>query len=76
MAAADPTLPAARAAAAVDAAATNPAATRTLAAALVADPHALSVGAPPVVGRLLTELRAAGSMLPEPAGARCGRRPR
>jgi hypothetical protein len=73
VAAADPALPAGRAAAAVDAAATNPAAAWTLAAALAADPHALSVGAPPVVGRLLTELRAVGSMLSEPACARCGR---
>lgn len=71
--AADPALPAVRAAAAVDAVATNPAATRELAATLVADPHALSVGAPPVIGRLLAELRAAGSMLPEPGCARCGR---
>jgi len=71
--AADPALPAARVAAAVDAVATNPAATRELSAALVADPHALSVGAPPVIGRLLAELRAAGSMLPEPGCARCGR---
>lgn len=40
VAAADPALPAARVAAAVDAVATNPAATRELSAALVADPHA------------------------------------
>jgi hypothetical protein len=73
VAAADPALSPARAGAAVDAVATNPAAARELTAALLADPHALSVGAPPVIGRLLTQLRAAGSTLPEPGCARCGR---
>ena len=36
-------------------------------------PGALSVGAPPLVGRLVAELRARGSTLPEPTCARCGR---
>jgi hypothetical protein len=59
--------------AAVDAVATNPAVIRHLWAALVTDPAAISVGAPPVVGRLVTALRAAGAPLPEPACVRCGR---
>lgn len=73
VAAADPGLPAEDAGAAVDAVLTHPAVTRALAAALAADPAALQVGAPPVVGRLLARLRAAGSTLPEPACMRCGR---
>ena len=72
VAAADPTLPAARAAAAVDAVATTrrrPVAGRSAGRR----PDALTVGAPPAVGRLVAELRAAGSTLPEPACGRCGR---
>lgn len=72
VAAADPSLPAARAVAALDAVATHPAVTRELAVALAADPSALSVGAPPVIGRLVAALRCAGSVLPEPVCARCG----
>lgn len=73
VAAADPALPAARAAGALDAVTTHPAVTRELAAALAADPHALFVGAPPVIRRLITALRSAGSVLPQPACAGCGR---
>lgn len=73
VAAADPTLPAARASAAVDGLLTHPGVARGLAAALAADPAALQVGAPPGIGRLIAALRAAGSMLPAPACARCGR---
>ena len=60
-------------AAAVDAAARNPAITRFLAEALTADPGALQIGAPPVVGRLVGELRARGADLPDPTCTRCGR---
>ena len=59
-------------AAAVDAVLTGPAITRSLAAALAADPDALSVGAPPVVGRLVVALREHGSGLAEPACTGCG----
>ena len=38
-----------------------------------AGPGALAVGAPPVAGRLVRELRARGATLPEPVCARCGR---
>lgn len=69
---ADPALPASRAGAAVDAVLTHPAVARELTAALSADPHALRAGAPPVIGRLLAQLRAAGSTLPEPTCVRCG----
>lgn len=58
---------------AVDAVLTNPAITRSLAAALTADPAALLIGAPPVVGKLVDELRARGADLPDPACTRCGR---
>ena len=58
---------------AVDAVAGHPAVVRSLAAALDADPDALTVGAPPAVGRLVDELRARGVDLPEPACGRCGR---
>jgi len=72
--AADGTLPASAAAAAVDAAARTPAALRELAAALAADPDMLRHGAPPVAGRLAAELVARGSAsLKPPACARCGR---
>ena len=43
--------------AAVNAVATSPQAVRDLAAALSAGPDALQLGAPPVVGRLVSELR-------------------
>ena len=59
--------------AAVDAVAGHPAAVRSLVGALSADPDALAVGAPPVVGQLVQVLRAAGVNLPEPACDRCGR---
>lgn len=71
--AADPTLPITQVAAAVDAVATHPAVLRSLAAALDADPNALVVGAPPVIGRLLGQLRAVGSVLAVPVCVRCGR---
>ena len=73
VAAADPGLPAVGAGAAVDAVLSHPAVTRELATALAADPAALFVGAPPVIGRLVAALRSIGSVLPEPACARCGR---
>jgi len=56
-------------AAAVDVVAATPAALRSLAA----DPGALRSGAPPVVGQLVAELIARGSVLPAPACAVCGR---
>ena len=71
--AAVPELPAAVLAEAVDAVLRNPAITRSLAAALTADPAALLVGAPPVVGKLIGELRARGADLPDPTCTRCGR---
>ena len=59
--------------AAVDAVITSPQALRDVSAALAADPRALAHGAPPVVGRLVTELMARGSAtLAEPACVRCG----
>jgi hypothetical protein len=58
---------------AVDAVTVTPAALRSLAAALAADPEALRCGAPPVVGRLVTELIARGSALAAPACAACAR---
>jgi hypothetical protein len=72
-AAADPALPRTVVAAAVDAVLTHRAVTRDLVAALTADPGALLVGAPPVVGRLVGELRGRGADLPEPTCVRCGR---
>ena len=60
--------------AAVDAVAPAGQALRQLAAALAADPDALSRGAPPVAGRLAGELIARGSAtLTVPACAACGR---
>jgi hypothetical protein len=74
VAAVDSSLPRPVLAAAVDAAAGNPAALRSLAAVLAADPHALAHGAPPVVGRLAAELVARGStVLAVPACVVCGR---
>jgi hypothetical protein len=73
VAAADPSLPRAVIAAAVDAAAPGGQALRQLADALAADPAALTAGAPPVAGRLAAELAARGSAtLAVPACAVCG----
>ena len=73
-AAAEGSLPLPVVAAAVDAVATGPAALRELIAALAADPGMLRHGAPPVAGRLATELIARGSAtLTTPACSRCGR---
>jgi hypothetical protein len=72
--AAEGSLPASQAAAAVDAVATGPAVLRELAAALATDPDMLAHGAPPVAGRLAAELIARGSTtLTPPACARCSR---
>ncbi|WP_045878502.1 hypothetical protein [Pseudofrankia sp. DC12] len=71
VAAADPSLPVDVVTGIVEA--VNGAALRVLAAALAADPTALAVGAPTAVGRLVTALIAAGSTLPTPACALCGR---
>jgi hypothetical protein len=72
--AADASLPASEAAAAVDAVAAGPAVLRELTMALAADPGMLQHGAPPVAGRLTAELIARGSAtLTMPACARCGR---
>ena len=49
---------------AVDAVLINPAIGRFLAQSLAADPAALLVGAPPVVGKLVGELRGRGADLP------------
>ena len=69
---ADPGLSAEQISGAVEATVTGPAVLRDLAAAL-ADGRALRAGAPVVVGRLVAELRARGSQLPEPRCAACGR---
>jgi hypothetical protein len=68
-----PELPADEIAAAVDATITSAAAARDLAAAVSEGPEVLAGGAPPVVARLVGELRARGSALPEPACSHCGR---
>jgi hypothetical protein len=61
-------------AAAVDAVATNHAVWRSLAVALQPDPDALIHGAPPAVGRLVTELIARGSTtVTTPTCVVCGR---
>jgi hypothetical protein len=60
--------------AALDAVATHHAVWRSLAAALASDPDALARGAPPVVGRLVTELIARGSITwAPPRCVVCGR---
>jgi hypothetical protein len=59
--------------AAVNAVATSPQAVRDLAAALSTGPEALQLGAPPVVGRLVNELRERGAALAEPTCAMCAR---
>ena len=72
--AAEGSLPASEAAAAVDTVATSPAVLRELATAAAADPDMLRHGAPPVAGRLAAELIARGSAtLTLPPCARCGR---
>ncbi|HET6949044.1 MAG TPA: hypothetical protein VFI47_01620 [Acidimicrobiales bacterium] len=74
VAAADPSLPRAAVVAAVDAVAGSAAALRSLAAALSADRAALSCGAPPTVGRLVSELITRGSTtLVMPACVACAR---
>ncbi|MHB8438593.1 MAG: hypothetical protein ACYDD4_05450 [Acidimicrobiales bacterium] len=69
----DPDLRAAAVAEALEVAARTPRALGVLARALEDGPKALLSGAPVVVGRLVHELRARGSMLLEPACARCRR---
>lgn len=59
--------------AAIEATITNPAVARCLTTALVAGPDVVHCGAPPVVARLVGELRARGSTLQVPACATCGR---
>src|SRR5665647_2279993 len=72
--AADPALSAPQVEAAVATVAGHPAALRSLAAALIADPGALAIGAPPMVGRLITELQAQGATsLLVPSCALCRR---
>ena len=58
---------------AIAAAAPSAKALSVLARSLGPGPGALAVGAPPVVGRLVRELRARGATLPEPVCAGCGR---
>ncbi|MGH3158519.1 MAG: hypothetical protein ACRDNF_18370 [Streptosporangiaceae bacterium] len=73
VAAAGTSLPVSEVSAAVDAVATGPAMLRSLARALAAGGQALASGAPPAIGRLVTELIARGSMtLPVPACVACG----
>jgi hypothetical protein len=58
----------------MDAVITSPQALRDVSAALASDSRALAHGAPPAVGRLVTELIARGSAtLAEPSCGRCGR---
>lgn len=72
--AADPTLTMAQVQTAVAAVAGHPAALRSLATALTADPTALVIGAPPMVGQLVQALRAQGAIsLPAPSCALCRR---
>jgi len=72
--AADPTLTVAQVQTALAAVAEHPASLRSLATALTADPGALAIGAPPMVGRLVVALRAQGAgRLPAPSCARCRR---
>jgi len=79
VAAAEASLPVEQIAAVVDTVAASPQVLRSVAAALAADPAALTHGAPATVGRLVTELVARGAgVLTLPACAVCGRtgRPR
>ena len=69
----DPAIPNSQVTEALCAACANPAALATLQRSLEVNPAALKIGAPPVVGRLVRELRARGSAIPEPACAQCGR---
>ena len=69
--AAGTSLPASEVSAAVDAVAASPAMLRSLAQALSADGRALTTGAPPAIGLLVTELIARGSTLPVPACVAC-----
>jgi hypothetical protein len=70
----DPTLSVAQVEAAIAAVTGHPAALRSLAVALTADPAALTTAAPPVVGRLVEALRANGvTSLQEPSCAVCAR---
>ena len=71
---ADPTLTTARVERALAAVAGHPAAVRSMALALAADPTALAIGAPPMVGQLVEALRAQGwTSLPAPQCAVCQR---
>jgi hypothetical protein len=74
VAAACPELSADDIAAGVDATTATAAAARDLAVALSEGPGVLAGGAPSVVARLVGELRARGSALPEPSCAHCARR--
>ena len=58
---------------AIEAVLTHPAVLRELVRALEPGAGPLQLGAPPVVGRLVVELRSRGSALPEPTCVRCGR---
>lgn len=70
--AAVPSLTATQVQAAIAAVASHPAALRALAGALAADPDALALGAPPMIGRLVGALRGQGALsLPTPRCARC-----
>lgn len=72
--AADPTLTAVAVQTALTTVARTPAALRSLATALTADPTALAIGAPPMVGQLVQALRAQGcTVLPAPSCAVCAR---
>lgn len=72
--AADSTLTEVQVATALAAVAAHPAALRSLATALTADPTVLLIGAPPMVGRLVLALRAQGATsLPVPQCAVCDR---
>jgi tetratricopeptide (TPR) repeat protein len=74
VAAAETSLDAEQVTAAFDAVMTTGAGLRDLAAALADDPNVLHVGAPPVVGRLTSELIARGSTTYTlPSCVRCGR---
>ena len=70
---ADPTLARYDVEAAIGEVATNPSALGVLARALEGDGDALRRGAPPLVGRLVGELRARGSILKEATCTVCGR---
>lgn len=59
--------------AALEATITNPAVARDLSIALAAGPEVVAAGAPPVVGRLVAQLRARGATLALPACSECGR---